>query len=89
MFSIYTCAESNQHSDLRDKVCKRILEAAEKMENRYNASKKIKMIKYETGDAVTIQVPAQDRNPLGLRRIPRVIVKISNGFYKSEQNLVY
>ena len=56
MFSIYTCAESNQHSDLRDKVCKRNLETAEKMENRYNASKKIKMIKNEIGDAVIVQV---------------------------------
>ena len=40
------------------------------------------MIKYEIGDAVTIQVPAQDRGPLDLRRIPGVIVKISNGFHK-------
>ena len=74
--------ESYQHSNLRDKVCKRILEAAEKMENRYNTSKKIKITKHEVGDAVTVKVPAQDRGPLDLRRIPGVIVKISNGFHK-------
>ena len=77
-----SCKESNQHSDLRDKVRKRILEAAEKMENRYNTSKKIKIAKHEVGDAVTVKVPAQDRGPLDLRRIPGVIVKITNGFHK-------
>lgn len=80
--SIYTFTESYQRINPRDKVCKRILEAAEKMENRYNASKKIKITKYEVGDAVTVKVPAQDRGPLDLRRIPGIIVKVSNGFHK-------
>lgn len=77
-----SCKESYQHSDLRDKVRKRILEAAEKMENRYNTSKKIKITKDEVGGTVTVEVPAQDRGPLDLRRIPGVIVKVSNGFHK-------
>lgn len=51
------------------------------MKDRYNTAKKIKITKYEVGDAVTVKVPAQDRGPLDLRRIPGVIVKISNGFH--------
>lgn len=71
-----------QHGELRKKVQKRILENAERMEKKYNAAKKIKIPAYKLGDPVTVKVPTQDRGPLDLKRIPGVIVKISNGFHK-------
>lgn len=52
------------------------------MENKYNAAKKIKIPAYEVGDAVTVKVPTLDRGPLDLKRVPGVIVKITNGFHK-------
>ena len=58
------------------------MDAAEKMRNKYNASKKLKVCEFAVGDAVTVKVPVQDRGPLDMKRVPGVIVKISNGSHK-------
>ena len=59
------------------------LDAAEKMRNKLNnASKSIKVSEFAVGDAVTVKVRVQDRGPLDMKRVPGVIVKISNGSHK-------
>ena len=61
---------------------KRLLHAAEKMAEKYNASKRIKTVAYKLGEAVTVKVPVQDRGPCDLNRIPGIIVEEKNGFHK-------
>ena len=78
----HLAAESSQHSQLRENVRIRILENAEKMQRKYNISKKIKITKYQEGDMVSVRVPSEDRGPLDLRRIPGIIVKIAKGLHK-------
>ena len=81
-YAHHLATESSQHSHLRDNVRKRILENAEKMKRKYNASKKIKITKYQEGDMVSVRVPPEDRGPLDLKRVPGIIVKIANGLHK-------
>ena len=57
-------------------------DAAEKMSQQYNSSKKIKTYKFNLEDGVTVRVPSKDRGPCDMQRVPGVIVKASNGFYK-------
>ena len=53
------------------------------MEEKYNASKKIKVTHFKLGEAVTVKVPAQDRGPCDMSRIPGIIIKLNkNGFHK-------
>lgn len=61
---------------------KRLLDAAEKMAEKYNASKRIKTVAFKLGEAVTVTVPLQDRGPCDLNRIPDIIMEAKNGFYK-------
>ena len=69
-----------RHEDIRQKTKKRLLDAAEKMATKYNASKKIKCVQFSEGDAVTVRVPPQDRGPCDLSRVPGVIIKTSGEF---------
>ena len=71
-----------RHEDIRQKAKKRLLDTAEKMVTKYNASKKIKCVQFSEGDAVTVRVPPQDRGPCDLSRVPRIISKASGEFYK-------
>ena len=57
-------------------------DAAEKMSQQYNSSKKIKTCRFNLRDAVTVRVPSKDRDPCDLQRVPGVVVKAGNGFYK-------
>ena len=52
------------------------------MKSRYDTSKRIKVCEFTVGDSVTFKVPVQERGPLDMKRVPEVIVKISNGCHK-------
>ena len=74
---------------MRKNVQKRLLHAAKKMAEKYNASKKIKTVAYKLGEAVTVKVPVQDRGPCDLNRIPGIIVEEKMAFTKSKHNMVF
>ena len=59
-----------------------MLDAAEKMAAKYNASKKVKCADFNEGDTVTVRVPLKDRGPCDISRIPGEIAKVSGSFHK-------
>ena len=73
---------TSRHDGIRKEALKRTRDAAEKMSQQYNSSKKIKICRFNVGDTVTVRVPSKDRGPCDLQRVPGVVVKASNGFHK-------
>lgn len=74
--------DSNHHGEIRANVRKRLLHAAEKMAEKYNASKRIKTVQFKLGEFVTVKIPSQDRAPCDMSRLPGIITEINNGFHK-------
>ena len=52
---------------MQEKVHKQILDNAQRIENKYNAAKKIKILAYKVGDVVIMKIPTLDRGLLDLR----------------------
>jgi len=73
---MFVCIEVTHHNKIQSKT---LLDAAEKMATKYNASKRVK---FNEGDTVTVRVPPKDRGPCDMSRIPGEIIKVSGGFHK-------
>jgi len=52
------------------------------MKKRYDNNKRLKTVKFEIRDGVTVRIPQHDRGLGNLRRIPGVIVAKQHGSYK-------
>ena len=72
----------SRHDKIRKDALKHTRDAAERMSQHYNSSKKIKTCRFNVGDGVTVRVPSKDRGPCDMQRVPGVVMKATNGFYK-------
>jgi len=72
----------NRHLLIRDQAKQNMAKAAAKMKTSYNNAKKVKVVKLQIGDGVTVRIPRHDRGVCDMKRMPGVVVGKKQGTYK-------
>ena len=69
---------SPRHRIIRENVHKNIKINAERMKRNFCKKKRVFVKTFQIGDNISVKVPKEDRNKIGVRRIPAVVVKIKH-----------
>jgi len=79
IISNHFLTDNSSHHMIRKQVHKQNLDAAEKMKNKFNNAKRLKL---KILNAVTVKVPNKDRSPCNQQQVSGVLVKICNDTHK-------
>ena len=64
---------------MRDIVKSNVEKRQQKMEQKYNSTKKITAAYFSVGDNVSVKIPKRDRHATDVRRLPCVIIQNGSG----------
>ena len=68
--------ENTRHGNIRKRAYRKTVAAAERMEDFYNKSKRVKSNKYNVGDHVTVSIPKLDRASTDYKRMPAIVTQV-------------